>query len=47
MAGRMMVSMLGGGHNTHQLRELLHLMRHAWHQVKEDFEILTERDDDK
>jgi hypothetical protein len=48
MAARMMVSTLGGGgHNTRELRELLHLARHAWHQVKEDFEWLVEDEDER
>jgi len=46
MAARMAVSTLSGdGHNSAQLRELLHLARHAWHQIKEDFELLTNDDD--
>ncbi|SRR6266852_2584589 len=43
MATRMLASTLeGGGRNSHQLRELLHLARHAWHQIKKDIELLTD-----
>jgi HK97 gp10 family phage protein len=47
MAARMMISTLGGGdHNSRELRELLHLVRHAWHQIREDFEWLVDDEHD-
>jgi hypothetical protein len=48
MAARMVVSTLGGGgRNTRELREILHIVRHVAHELKETAEEMFSDDDEE